>query len=77
MGVIPTSYVTPPVFTGLDSVMNYIKVQALVYDILPSRRKVPESDARSVELLIYLSIYIYTDTMQSKHFASRFLPSWV
>ena len=24
------------------------KLQALVYDILPSRRKVPESDARSV-----------------------------
>ena len=27
------------------------KLQALVYDILPSRRKVPESDARSVGLI--------------------------
>ena len=27
-----------------------VKLQALVYDILPSRRKVPESGARSVTL---------------------------
>ena len=28
------------------------KLQALVYDILPSRRKVPESDARSVREIL-------------------------
>ena len=29
-------------------VWSQLKLQALVYDILPSTRKVPESDARSV-----------------------------
>ena len=32
------------------------KLQALVYDILPSRRRVPESDARSVCLSVCVSI---------------------
>ena len=33
---------------GCVCVGGGVKLQALVYDILPSRRKVPESDARSV-----------------------------
>ena len=34
--------------TELDNLSGTRKLQALVYDIFPSRRKVPESDARSV-----------------------------
>ena len=41
----------------------YTKLQALVYDILPSRRKVPESDARSVT--IYMTVRIMASSPSS------------
>ena len=36
---------------ALNLTVNF-KLQALVYDILPSRRKVPKSDARSVREIL-------------------------
>ena len=60
--------------TWLDlAVHGCCKLQALVYDILPSRRKVPESGARSVWLL--LSVCSVSEQRQ-RHCAWPSCPYW-
>ena len=66
------------VFRGRKALLNHAsalvsaKLQALVYDILPPWRKVPENDARIVGLSLSLICQLTSEDIKQ-----HYLPTWL